>query len=123
MKIGNDICEVKRFLGLLTNKRFVDRVFSLEEQNHIFSQKDKQKMAERMAGKFAAKEAVSKALGVGISQGVNFLNIIVLPDEFGAPKITLTAESLALFQKNGFKSIEVSISNTSDYASCVCLIE
>ncbi len=122
MRIGNDIVDVKRFLALIGNKRFLDRVFSKEEQEHIFSMKEKQKEAERMAGKFAAKESVAKALGLGISGGVNFLGIVVLPDNEGAPKVTLFGETLALFQKNGFKEIEVSISNTSEYATAVCII-
>ena len=122
MRIGNDIVEVKRFLGLVANKRFLDRVFSPEEQELIFASKEKQKQADRMAGKFAAKEATAKALGFGISGGVNFLNILVLPDELGAPKVELLGESLEIFKKNGFKEIEISISNTSEYAESVCLI-
>ena len=122
MKIGNDLVEVKRFLELVSNKRFLDRVFSPEEQEHIFVQKDKQKIAERIAGKYATKEAVAKALGFGISGGVNFLNITVLPDEFGAPTVKLLDEALAIFKKNGFHEIDVSISNTSEYAESVCLL-
>lgn len=76
-----------------------------------------------MAGKFAAKEAVAKALGLGIAGGVNFLGIVVLPDEAGAPTVSLNGETLAIFEKNGMKNIAVSISNTSEYATCVCLIE
>lgn len=122
MKIGNDLVEVRRFLELVSNKRFLDRVFSTEEQEHIFVQKDKQKIAERMAGKFATKEAVAKALGLGISGGINFLSITVLPDEFGAPTVTLFDEALAVFRENGFNEINVSISNTSEYAESVCLL-
>ena len=122
MKIGNDIVEVKRFLGLVVNKRFLDRVFTPEEQEHIFTLKEKQKQAERMAGKFAAKEAVAKALGFGIAGGVNFLNIVILPDELGAPKVKLLDGSLQIFEEKGFKEIEISISNTSEYAESVCLI-
>ena len=122
MKVGNDIVEVKRFLALVSNKRFVERVFIKEEQDHIFEQKEKQKQAERMAGKFAAKEAVAKALGMGISGGVNFLSIGVLPDELGAPKVTLSGDALSIFNKSGNKEIEISISNTSEYATCVCII-
>ena len=122
MKIGNDLVEVRRFLELASNKRFFFFFFSPEEQEHIFVQKDKQKIAERMAGKFATKEAVAKALGLGISGGINFLSITVLPDEFGAPTVTLFDEALAIFKKNDFNEINVSISNTSEYAESVCLL-
>ncbi len=122
MKIGNDIVEVKRFLSLVANKRFLERVFTQKEQEHILSQKDKQKQAERMAGKFSAKEAVAKALGLGISGGVDFSKIEVLSNEFGAPKVTLFEETKAIFEKMEEKQIEVSISNTSSYATAVCII-
>ncbi len=122
MKIGNDIVEVKRFLELVSNKRFLDRVFSLEEQEHIALLKDKQKQAERMAGKFAAKEAVAKALGFGISGGVDFSKIMVLPDEFGAPKVKLLDQTKDVFEKMPEKEIEISISNTNSYATAVCII-
>lgn len=122
MKVGNDIVEVKRFLGLVANKRFLYRVFNEKEQAHIFELKEKQKQAERMAGKFAAKESVAKALGMGISGGVNFLSIVVLPNDMGAPKVALFDEALNIFKKSGNKEIEISISNTSEYATCVCVI-
>ena len=122
MKVGNDICEVKRFLELVSNKRFLDRVFTKKEQEHIFVSKDRQKQAERMAGKFSGKEAVSKALGLGISGGVDFLTIEILPDENGAPKVTLYGASKEIFEKMQEFQLEISISNTMLYASCVCVI-
>ena len=122
MKVGNDIVEVRRFLELVSNKRFLDRVFSEKEQENILSLKDKQKKAERMAGRFSAKEAVAKALGLGISGGVNFLSISILPDEFGAPKVSLSGDALTVFNKLNAKEIEVSISNTESFATAVCVI-
>ncbi|MBR1926046.1 MAG: holo-ACP synthase [Clostridia bacterium] len=122
MRVGNDIVDVKRFLELVSNKRFLDRVFLEDEQQNILSQKDKQKRAERMAGRFSAKEAVAKALGLGISGGVDFLSICILPDEFGAPKVKLSGEALNVFNKLKAKEIELSISNTDSFATAVCVI-
>lgn len=122
MRVGNDIVEVKRFLGLLNNKKFMERVFTTAEQEHIFSAKDMQKKAERMAGKFAAKEAVAKALGSGISEGVTFNCIEILPNEYGTPTVALHDQTSELMSKLGLSKIEVSISNTENMASAVCII-
>lgn len=122
MKIGNDIVEVKRFVALMSNKKFMERVYTEAEQKHVSGAKDKQKMAERMAGKFSAKEAVAKALGLGISEGVTLNSIEILPDEKGAPKVKLYGEAQAELEKLGFKNAEVSISNTADLAFTTAVI-
>ena len=121
MKVGNDIVEVKRFFELVSNKKFISRVFTEKEQAHIFALKDKQKQAERMAGKYSAKEAIAKALGFGISEGIDFLSLEVLPNEKGAPVVFLHNKALEIFQKH-FSQIEVSISNTTTYATAVCVL-
>ena len=122
MKIGNDIVEVKRFFELVSNKRFLERVFTESEQKHIMQAKDKQKQAERMAGKFAAKEAVAKALGFGICDGVEWCKIEILPNELGAPVVTLYENTKEVFSKLQASQIEVSISNTTTFATAVCII-
>ena len=121
MKVGNDIVEVKRFFELVSNKKFISRVFTDKEQAHIFALKDKQKQAERMAGKYSAKEAIAKALGFGISEGIDFLSLEVLPNEKGAPVVFLHNKALEIFQKH-FSQIEVSISNTANSATAVCVL-
>lgn len=122
MKVGNDIVEVKRFLELVSNKRFLDRVFTEKEQEHINMAKERQKKAERMAGKFAAKEAMAKALGLGISGGVEWNKIEILPNEQGAPKVTFFEPTKKIFEELKEKEIEVSISNTESFATAVCII-
>ncbi len=122
MKVGNDIVEVKRFLGLVGNKKFADRVFTPAEQEHIMTAKEVQKKAERMAGKFAGKEAVAKALGLGISEGITLNCIEILPDGRGAPTVTLHSHAKEQLTKLGFSAVEISISNTDSMASAVCII-
>lgn len=122
MKVGNDIVDVKRFFELVLNKKFVERVFTEAEQAHIKQAKDRQKQAERMAGKFSAKEAVLKALGCGISEGVSLKEIEILPDEKGAPKVHMFGECLSKFNAMKEEQIEVSISNTAEYATAVCVL-
>ncbi len=122
MRVGNDLCRVDRFFELLKNKKFIDRVFTQKEFEHILLAKNAQKQVERMAGKFSAKEAVAKALGLGISEGVTFRTIEILPNEKGAPFVVLYDYAKSLFEENGFSEIEISISNTEDFASSVCVV-
>ncbi len=122
MKIGNDIVEVQRFADLVNNKRFIARVYTEQEWEHIQSAKNKQKIIERMAGKFSAKEAISKALGLGISEGVTLNSIEILPNDKGEPRVNLTGEAKNLLDSLGFKQVQVSISNSTTFATAVCII-
>ncbi len=122
MKIGTDIVEVKRFKKHIVNKNFLNKVFTEKEQEHIFLFKNEQKIAERMAGKFAAKEAISKAFGTGISDDIVLNEIEILPDEKGAPKVKIYGKTKKFFEKLKEKNIEISISNTTNYAQSSCII-
>ncbi len=64
-----------------------------------------------LAGRFAAKEAVAKAYRTGIGY-IGFTDIEVLPDENGAPVVTVRGETVP--------GLEVSISHCKDYAIAVC---
>ena len=79
-------------------------------------------IAERMAGKFAAKEAISKAFGTGFSDDIVLNEIEILPDEKGAPKVKIYGKTKKFFEKLKEKNIEISISNTTNYAQSSCII-
>ena len=68
---------------------------------------------------FAAKEAFAKALGTGISNGINFNEIIVLNKKSGKPYINLIGTTKKkiekIFKKKEIK-ISLSLSDEKDYA-------
>lgn len=78
--IGTDIVQIPRIEKILHlyPELFSKRILALKE-------------LRQLAKRFAAKEAVSKAFGVGIGQGINFKDIIILNDDLGKPLVNINS--------------------------------
>ena len=72
--IGVDIIENKRIKSSIKNSNFINRIYTSKELKLSILSKNK---ANYFSKRFAAKEAFAKALGTGISNGINFNEIIV----------------------------------------------
>ena len=83
-----DMVEIGRIRKAIQNEAFVQRVFTEAEQQYCYSRKTK--AYESFAARFAGKEAVMKAFGTGL-RGGRWTEIEILPDELGAPHVTLTS--------------------------------
>ena len=94
--IGTDIVSVNRMKNSLKNKKFIKRVFNKKE---IFKCKKINSSINCFAKRFAAKEAFSKALGTGISNGINFNEIVVLNKNSGKPYINLIGQTKKILDK------------------------
>ena len=94
--IGTDIVSIKRIKSSLKKKLFIKRIFN--EQEVIKCKKVTTKY-NCYAKRFAAKEAFSKALGIGISNGINFNEIIVLNKKSGKPYINLIGTTKKKIEK------------------------
>ena len=114
--IGVDIVDNNRIKVLIKNKNFINRTFSKKEIS--ISNKHLHK-TNFFSKRFAAKEAFSKALGTGISNGINFKEIIVLNEKSGKPYIKLTDKTKKVVEKKlkkkNFK-VSLSIADEKDYA-------
>tara|TARA_B100001063_G_C16578606_1_gene459586 strand:+ start:306 stop:689 length:384 start_codon:yes stop_codon:yes gene_type:complete len=114
--IGTDIVSVDRIKKSLKSKNFIERVFNEKE---IFKCKKLSKSINCFAKRFAAKEAFSKALGTGISNGINFNEIIILNKKSGKPYINFTGQTKKILLKK-FKgkksSVSLSLSDEKKYA-------
>jgi holo-[acyl-carrier protein] synthase len=114
--IGTDIVSVDRIKKSLKSKNFIKRVFNEKE---IFKCKKLSKSINCFAKRFAAKEAFSKALGTGISNGINFNEIIILNKKSGKPYINFTGQTKKILLKK-FKgkksSVSLSLSDEKKYA-------
>ena len=113
--IGTDIVNVARIKKTLKNKKLLKRLFSKSEILRC------SKLVNRnncYAKRFAAKEAFSKALGTGISNGINFNEIIVLNEKNGKPYIELQGTTKLKFNKKFKKKaiIFLSLSDEKNYA-------
>ena len=71
--------------------------------------------ASKLAGSFAVKEAVAKALGTGFRTFMP-IDVEVLRDDMGKPYVRLYRGALKRFQEMGMERLEVSITNTREYA-------
>ena len=76
-----------------------------------------------MVKRFAAKEAFSKALGTGISNGINFNEIIILNQKSGKPYInTIGLTKKILNKKFKGKKIKVSLSLSDEKKYAVAFV-
>ena len=114
--IGTDIVDVDRIKNSLKNKNFINRIFNEKE---IIRCKKINDSINCYAKRFAAKEAFSKALGTGISDGVNFNEIVILNKKSGKPYINIIGQTKKILNKK-FKrkksKISLSLSDEKKYA-------
>ena len=114
--IGTDIVSIKRIKSSLKNKNFIDRIYNYQE---VLKCKKAANQHNCYAKRFAAKEAFSKALGTGISNGINFNEIIILNNKSGKPYINLKGKTkkkiIKMFKQKKTK-ISLSLSDERDYA-------
>ena len=114
--IGTDIVSVDRIKNSLKNRNFINRIFNEKE---ILKCKKTKNTFNCYAKRFAAKEAFSKALGTGISNGINFNEIIILNKKSGKPYISIIGQTKKTLNKK-FKrkksKISLSLSDEKKYA-------
>jgi|TARA_B110000211_G_scaffold220993_1_gene268169 holo-[acyl-carrier protein] synthase len=113
--IGTDIISVSRINESLKNKNLLNRLFSKEEISRCGKLiQSKNCYAKR----FAAKEAFAKALGTGITNGINFNEIIVMNEKSGKPFIKTTGKTKQIIKKklNNKAKFFLSLSDEKNYA-------
>lgn len=107
--VGTDLVEIDRIKRACEKGSFVARTFTDTECRQAGG------TASRFAGSFAVKEAVAKALGTGFRTFMP-IDIEVVRDELGKPGVNLYRGALARFRELGMEHMEVSITNTAEYA-------
>lgn len=86
--IGTDIVDISTLTKIQEKQpKFAQRILSELEYQQYQQFKSKKRQIEFLAGRYAAKEAFVKALGTGISQGINFQEIVISNNSQGAPQI------------------------------------
>ena len=106
---GIDIIEISRFTHLKHNKRFLDRIYTKQEQEYCFL---KDMPEQRLATRFAAKEATWKALSfVFVHDLIAFKAIEVCCDMHHKPFIQLPQHFSYLVS-----DISLSLSHSKYYA-------
>jgi holo-[acyl-carrier protein] synthase len=120
--LGVDITEVDRVRGAIERQgeRLLKRVYT--EKERAYCEKFKNKY-ERYAGRFAVKEATMKALGTGWSRGVRWVDIEVVREMSGKPRLELRGETKKIAEKLGVKHISVTITHTANQALAQVIFE
>ena len=119
---GVDIVENSRIKRLISNKKFIQRIYSRSE---IKISKKIRNKESYFAKRFAAKEAFVKSLGTGFRNGINFKDISILNTAYGKPKILLNSRIKKIIDKklklNKFK-IFLSLSDEKKYSIAFVII-
>ena len=115
--IGIDLVENKRIESALKDKDFAGRILTTNEIDYVDKFKNK---VEHIAGFFCAKEAVMKALED--CDKISFKDIEILHKESGKPYAKLYGKAKELFLQKELKSIEISISQTKNFATAIALV-
>ena len=111
---GVDVVNISRFGEVLERKGsgFLARVFTAREIVCCDSTCSRARL-------FAAKEAVLKGLGSGLSQGVGWHDIEILPGSGNSPEVFLSGAALDLL---GDRNISISLSSSGDDAVALAVI-
>lgn len=107
--VGTDLIEISRVRKACEKDSFVMRTFTDMESRQAKGS------ASKLAGSFAVKEAVAKALGTGFRTFMP-IDVEVLRDHLGKPYVRLYGGAKKRFEDMGMERIEVSITNTPEYA-------
>lgn len=119
--IGTDLAGCARIRAVYERQgqRFLDRVYTADEQAYCLATKDP---SERLAARWAAKEAVMKALGTGWTNGIAFSQIEVVSGT-GAPRLALTGEAAAVATRIGATRWHLSLSHSDGMAIAMVIAE
>ncbi|MEO7176794.1 MAG: holo-ACP synthase [Saprospiraceae bacterium] len=119
--IGTDIVEVSRIREKLEkHSGFVDKVFSVDEQEYCRKQKFPE---QHFAARFAAKEAFLKACGTGLLLSYELSDIEIKQTEKGQPFIECKGKFEEFLRENKWHTIRLSISHIEAYALAFVTIE
>ena len=117
--IGTDIVSVDRIKRSLKNKNFLKKLYNKRE---IAKCSKLINSINCYAKRFAAKEACSKALGTGISNGINFNEIIILNEKSGKPFIKLIGNTKKKINSKFKKKIKISLSLSDEKKYAVAFV-
>ncbi len=120
--IGSDLTRVERLSEAVERRGqpFIDRLFTEREQLYCDARK------ERMlhyAGRFAAKEAVMKVLGTGWGEGVNWVDVEVVREGDGAPRIELHGAAASIAEGLGITRVHLTITHDAGLAMAFAVAE
>ncbi len=116
--LGIDVASIERVEKL--NEITIEKILTPAEIKYC---EKSVKKYERIAGRFSAKEAILKALGTGWSEGIQWHDLEILPNEKGAPQVVLSGRALDVLGAVGGHNVMISISHDAGIATAIALIQ
>ena len=124
--IGTDLCDIRRIEATLARRgdRFAERVLGPAELPVFRARRARVEArgVRFLATRFSAKEAFSKAIGLGIRWPMSWRACEIVNEPSGKPVLKLSGELAAWFDARGLVG-HVTVSDESDYASSVVVVE
>lgn len=120
--VGIDLVQISRMEKLISDRKKEQllHLFSREECERAFSAVHP---AEAFSGYFAVKEAVYKALCPLLPEHSFEPRLVqTRHEEFGAPKVEMTPELMAVLRRAEAEKILISITHDGDYAGAIALV-
>jgi len=120
---GIDMVDKRRIKQTLDRlgERFLRRILTEREMSLV---PEGSRKVEYVAGRFAAKEAFAKATGFGFGKRLSWLDIEILREESGKPKLVIEDH---WFDTSGFgkgqTKVHLSISHEKNYAIAQVILE
>ena len=120
--VGTDLCENERIRNLFDRygKRFLNRIFSEEEQSYCMKRKDP---VPHLCARFALKEAFIKALGIRRNLALSYYDVGLLGSLPGKKDIFVKGKLKQLFEESRADRIFFSISHAKEYSSAYVILE
>ncbi|MBF0125237.1 MAG: holo-ACP synthase [Magnetococcales bacterium] len=122
--IGTDLVRIERIATTIQRfgSCFLKRIFT-EQEIAFCSARVGTVASACYAKRFAAKEAIAKALGWGMSGGIWFRDIEILPDNYGKPVVQVMAATAARLRALQVDRIHLSLTDEEGLASAVVILE
>jgi len=120
--LGIDVTGVERMERAYERRgqRLLDRLFTPREQAWCDRRGAR---FTHYAGRFAVKEAVMKVLGTGWTRGVRWIDIEVLRDPGGPPRVELHGATGRIAAEAGIEQVHVAITHDAGLAVAVAVAE
>jgi len=120
--LGTDLTRVARFRNFVEQDKaaLLGRLFTPGERAYAFAKKDP---APHLAARFAAKESFLKALGLGLRDGLSWLDMEVVRDDLGRPDLQLSGRAAEIASAKQVEVVHLSYSHDGDYAVATVILE
>lgn len=120
--IGVDLCAVARISSMVERhgERARRRLFTARERADCDCQASP---PECLAARFAAKEAAFKALGTGLGPGMRWIDVEVITEESGRPRIEFSGITGGRMQELGVRRAHLSLTHEAGQACAMVVLE